>query len=57
MPSFWRSAYRLGAAVALNAMGLEGARQVLEDASQSPYPTVRRIVKKVMQDQPSSKEA
>jgi hypothetical protein len=45
------SAYRQGAALALKAIGIKGAQQVLEDASRSLKPGVRRIARKVMQDQ------
>ena len=45
------SAYRQGAALALKAMRIKGAQQVLEDASRSLKPGVRRIARKVMQDQ------
>jgi HEAT repeat protein len=45
------SAYRQGAALALKAMRIRGAQQVLEDASRSLKPGVRRIARKAMQDQ------
>jgi hypothetical protein len=45
------SAYRQGAALALQAMRIKGAQQVLEDASRSLKPGVRRIARKIMQDQ------
>jgi hypothetical protein len=45
------SAYRQGAALALQAMRIKGAQQVLEEASRSLKPGVRRIARKIMQDQ------
>ena len=51
LPDLRSSAYRQGAALALQAMRIKGAQQVLEDASRSLKPGVRRIAKKVMQDQ------
>ncbi|MCK5658019.1 MAG: HEAT repeat domain-containing protein [Deltaproteobacteria bacterium] len=51
MPDLRSSAYRQGAALALQAMRIKGAQQVLEDASRSLKPGVRRIARKVMQDQ------
>lgn len=49
MPSFWRTAYRTGAAVALNALGTQEARQVLDDAARWYYPGARAIVRKTRQ--------
>jgi HEAT repeat protein len=51
MPDLRSSAYRQGAALALQAMRIKGAQQVLEDASRSLKPGVRRVARKVMQDQ------
>ncbi len=51
MPDLRSSAYRQGAALALQAMRIKGAQQVLEDASRSLKPGVRRIARKVIQDQ------
>ncbi|MEE9120547.1 MAG: HEAT repeat domain-containing protein [Syntrophobacteria bacterium] len=51
LPDLRSSAYRQGAALALQAMRIKGAQQVLEDASRSLKPGVRRIARKVMQDQ------
>jgi len=51
LPDLRSSAYRQGAALALKAMRIKGAQQVLEDASRSLKPGVRRIAQKVMQDQ------
>jgi hypothetical protein len=56
LPSFRKSAYRQGAAIALQLMGIQGAQQVLEDASRSIYPNVRRIARKVIQGQRQPKE-
>jgi HEAT repeat protein len=56
LPSFRKSAYRQGAAIALQLMGVQGAQQVLEDASRSIYPSVRRIARKVIQGQRQPKE-
>lgn len=50
MPDLRSSAYRHGAALALKAMQIKGAQQVLADASRSLKPGVRRIARKVMQD-------
>ena len=50
MPDLRSSAYRQGAALALKALSIKGAQQVLEDASRSLKPGVRRIARKVMQD-------
>ena len=46
MPSFWRSAHRKGAAIALSVLGLKQARKIVEEASHSLYPSVRCIVRK-----------
>jgi len=51
IPDLRNSAYRQGAALALQAMRMKGAQQVLEDASRSLKPGVRRIARKVMQGQ------
>lgn len=51
LPDLRSSAYRQGAALALQTMRIKGAQQVLEDASRSLKPGVRRIARKVMQDQ------
>jgi hypothetical protein len=51
IPDLRSSAYRQGAALALQAMRMKGAQQVLEDASRSLKPGVRRIARKVMRDQ------
>jgi HEAT repeat protein len=50
MPDLRSPAYRQGAALALKALNIEGALEVLEDASRSLKPGVRRIARKVMQD-------
>jgi hypothetical protein len=50
MPDLRSPAYRQGAALALKALNVKGAQQVLEDASRSLKPGVRRIARKVMQD-------
>jgi hypothetical protein len=50
MPDLRSPAYRQGAALALKALNIEGAQEVLEDASRSLKPSVRRIARKVMQD-------
>jgi HEAT repeat protein len=51
LPSLGSSAYRQGAALALQTMRIKGAQEVLEDASRSLKPGVRRIARKVMKDQ------
>jgi hypothetical protein len=50
MPDLRSPAYRQGAALALKALNIKGALEVLEDASRSLKPGVRRIARKVMQD-------
>jgi hypothetical protein len=49
MPRFWKTAHRRGAAIALREAGIDEARQVLEDASHSLYPGVRREAKRAIQ--------
>jgi HEAT repeat protein len=51
LPDLRSPAYRQGAAFALKAIKAKEAQQVLEDASRSLKPGVRRIARKVMQDQ------
>jgi hypothetical protein len=51
LPSFRKSAYRQGAAYALQALGLKSAREVLEAAGRSLYPSVKRAARKAMQSQ------
>ena len=46
MPSFWRFAHRMGAAVALGALGIPEAEQALKDAGRSLAPSLRDIVRK-----------
>jgi hypothetical protein len=50
MPDLRSPAYRQGAALALKALNIKGAQEVLEDASRSLKPGVRRIARKVLQD-------
>jgi hypothetical protein len=50
MPGFWRSALRRGAAIALKTLEIPEAEQVLKDAGRSPFPGLRGIVSKVMQE-------
>jgi HEAT repeat protein len=38
----------MGAAIALSKIGTKEARQVLEDAGRSFYPSLRRIARKVI---------
>jgi HEAT repeat protein len=54
LPGFGKSAYRQGAALALQVMRLPGAREVLEDASRSLYPNVKRIARRVLRSQKQS---
>ena len=49
IPVFGKSAQREGAAIALSTMGIKESRQVLEEASRSLYPSVRRIARNVIQ--------
>jgi hypothetical protein len=49
MPRFWKTAHRRGAAIALREAGIDEARHVLEDASHSLYPFVRRTARQAMQ--------
>ena len=51
LPSFRKSAYRQGAAYALQALGVKSAREVLEAAGRSLYPSVKRAARKAMQSQ------
>jgi HEAT repeat protein len=51
LPSFRKSAYRQGAAYALQALGLKSAREVLEAAGRSLFPSVKRAARKAMQSQ------
>lgn len=46
MPRFWKSSQRKGAAIALAEAGIDEARNVLEEASHSLYPTVRRTARR-----------
>ena len=48
LPSFGKKAHRMGAAIALSKIGTKEARQVLEDAGRSFYPSLRRIARKVI---------
>jgi len=50
MPAFWRSGYRRGAAIALGALDMPEAEQVLNRAGRSWYPGVRGVVKKIRQE-------
>ena len=54
LPGFRKSAYRQGAALALQAMRLHEAQEVLEDASRSLYPGVRRIAQRAIRSQKQS---
>lgn len=49
LPGLRRSTHRQGAAIALMALGLDEARQILEKASRSPFPGVRLAYKKAME--------
>jgi hypothetical protein len=49
MPRFWKAAHRRGAAIALREAGINEARHVLEDASHSLYPAVRRTAVRAIQ--------
>ena len=51
MPLFWKAAHRRGAAIALREVGINEALQVLEDASHSLCPGVRRTARRAMQKQ------
>ncbi len=48
LSSFGNTAHRMGAAIALSKIGTKEARQVLEDAGRSFYPSLRRIARKVI---------
>jgi HEAT repeat protein len=54
LPGFRKSTYRQGAALALQTMRLKGAQEVLEDASRSLYPSVRRIARRAIRSQKQS---
>ncbi len=45
MPAFWRKSQRLGAAIALNRLGLKESAEILARASRSPFLPLRGIVK------------
>ncbi|MBW2636703.1 MAG: hypothetical protein JRC86_04125 [Deltaproteobacteria bacterium] len=49
MPRFWKAAHRRGSAIALSEAGIDEARHVLEDASHSLYPGVRRTARQAIQ--------
>jgi HEAT repeat protein len=49
LPSFWQSARRLGAAVALRALRIEAAARVLNEAERSPYPSIRHALRKAVE--------
>jgi len=49
LPGFRKATYRQGAALALQAMGEETAQEILEAASRSLYPHVKRVARKAMQ--------
>ena len=51
LPSFEKSSYQQGAAYALQVMGLKESQEVLEDASRSFYPSVKRLARKVIEGQ------
>lgn len=49
IPGFSRSMHRQGAAIALNTLGMEEAKQILEKASRRIFPSVRRAYRKAME--------
>jgi hypothetical protein len=49
IPGFGRSMHRHCAAIALNTLGMEEAKQILEKASRSIFPSVRRAYRKAME--------
>jgi len=49
LPGFQKPAYRQGAAFALQGLRLKSAQEVLEAASRSLYPNVKRMARKAMQ--------
>jgi hypothetical protein len=57
MPGFRSPAHRQGAAIALSVMEITEAQQILEKAGRSLYPSVRRTVRRVLEEQALSKEA
>jgi hypothetical protein len=56
LPSFKKSSYQQGAAYALEVMGLEESQKVLEDASRSFYPSIKRLARKIIQGQEQLKK-
>jgi hypothetical protein len=57
MPGFHSPVHRQGAAIALSLMEIKEAQQILKKAGRSLYPSVRRIARRVLQEQALSKEA
>lgn len=49
IPGFGRSMHRQGAVIALNTLGMVEAKQILEKASRSIFPSVRRAYRKAME--------
>ncbi len=49
IPDFGRSPHRLGAAIALMALGTEDAKEILQKASQSLFPSVRLAGRKALE--------
>jgi HEAT repeat protein len=49
LPGFQKPAYRQGAAFALQGLRVKSAQEVLEAASRSLYPSVKRMARKAMQ--------
>jgi hypothetical protein len=50
MPRFWKAAQRRGAAIALSVMGINEAQHVLEEASHSLFPSVKRTARQAMEN-------
>lgn len=57
IPGFGRSVHRQGAVVALIGLGTEEAQEILEKASQSLFPSVRRAYRKAVEDNKQHAEA
>jgi hypothetical protein len=57
MPKFWRAAYRKGAAIALEALKIPEAEQVLKEAHRSLYPSLRSIFRETNKEFRKKEEA
>ena len=56
LPSFKKTSYRQGAAFALQSMGTEESREVLQEASKSLFPSVKGIARKILEGQAKQRQ-